>query len=70
LSTFLAQVAAYRSYHQIRENLASWTSKVASKMLTMGGQWEMEWQAKVRAQNGGRAQVKPKNQPERAVLAP
>ena len=36
----------------------------------MGGQWEMEWQAKVRAQNGGRAQVKPKNQPERAVLAP
>ena len=29
----------------------------------------MEWQAKVRVQNGGRARVKPKNQPERAVLA-
>jgi len=29
----------------------------------------MEWWAKVTAQNGGRARVKPKNQPGRVVLA-
>jgi len=29
----------------------------------------VEWQAKVRVQNEGRAQVKPKNQLGRAVLA-
>ena len=36
----------------------------------MGGQWWMEWQAKVIVQNDGRAQEKSKNQPGRAVLAP
>jgi len=30
----------------------------------------MEWQAKIIVQNGGRAGVKVKNQPGRAVLAP
>jgi len=29
----------------------------------------MEWQDKVGVKNGGRAKVKPKNQPGRAVLA-
>jgi len=30
----------------------------------------MEWQAKVIVKNGGKARVKLKNQPGRAVLAP
>ena len=51
------------------ENLASWTCKVASGMFSLGGQWGMEWRAKIIIQNGSRAQVKPKNQPGRAVLA-
>ena len=41
-------------------NLASWKCEVISGMFTLGGQWEMEWQAKVIVQNDGRAQVKPK----------
>jgi len=36
---------------------------VVSGMFTLGGQWEMEWQVKVIVQNGGRARVKPKDQP-------
>ena len=52
------------------ENLTSWTCKVVSGMFTLGGWLLMEWQAKVIVQNGGRAQVKPKNQPGKAVLAP
>jgi len=43
---------------------------VVSGMFTLGGQWWMEWRAKVIVQNDGRAQVKPKNKPGRAVLAP
>ena len=37
--------------------------KVVSEMLTLNGQWEMEWWAKDIVQNGGKAPVKPKNQP-------
>ena len=44
--------------------------EVISGIFTLGGQWWMEWQAKVIVQNNGRAQVKPKNQSGRAVLAP
>ena len=32
-------------------------SEVASGMLTLGGWWGMEWRAKVRVQNEGRARV-------------
>ena len=39
-------------------------------MFTLGGQWGVEWQAKFIVHNGGRARVKPKNQPGRAVLVP
>ena len=35
-------------------------------MLTLNGQWQMEWWAKVIVQNGGEAPVKPKKQPEKA----
>ena len=35
----------------------------------LGGWWGLEWLAKVRVQNRGRVQVKPKNQLGRAVLA-
>jgi len=52
------------------ENLASWTCEVVSGMLTLGGQWGMEWRAKVKEQNGARTRIKPKNQPGKAVLAP
>jgi len=52
------------------ENLAKWIWEVVSGMFTMDGRRGMEWRAKVRVQNGGREQVKPKNQPGRAVLAP
>ena len=39
-------------------------------MFTMGGQWGMKWWEKFIVQNGGKAQVKPKNQTGRAMLAP
>ena len=48
------------------ENLAGWMSQVVSGILTLGRRWGMEWRAKVRVQNGGRARV---NKPRRAVLA-
>ena len=38
-------------------------------MLTLGGQWRVEWRAKIIVQNGGKERVKPKNQPGRVVMA-
>ena len=38
--------------------MAGWTSEVVSGMLTLGGWQGMEWWAKVRVKNEGRAQVK------------
>jgi len=42
-------------------------SETVSGKFTLDGRLGMEWRAK---QNGSKAQVKPKNQPGRAVLAP
>ena len=42
----------------------------STRDVHIGGRCSMEQWAKVRVQNGGRAQVKPKNQPGKAVLAP
>jgi len=39
-------------------------------MFSLGRWWGMDWREKVTLQNGGRALVKPKNQPGGAVLAP
>ena len=39
-------------------------------MFSLGGWWGIDWREKVIIQNGGRAQVKPKNQSGRNVLAP
>jgi len=47
-----------------------WLVECASEMFTLGGWWEMDWWEKMIVQNGGRALVKPKNQPGGVVLAP
>jgi len=39
-------------------------------MFSWGGGRGMDWQENITVQNCGRALVKPKNQPGRAVLAP
>jgi len=39
-------------------------------MFTLGGWRGMDWQEKVTVQNGGRALVKPKNNPGGFVLVP
>ena len=64
-------MAAHRSSCQITyKKIDGWTCEVVSGMFSLGGWWEMDWREKVTVQNGGRALVKPKNQPGGAVLAP
>jgi len=56
LRASLALVTAHRSSHQVRlNNWAGWTCKVVSGMFKLGGQWWMEWRAKVIVQNDGSA---------------
>ena len=64
-------MAAHRSSRQITyKKLDGWTCEVVSGMFSLGGWRGMDWPEKVTLQNGGRALVKPKNQPGGAVLAP
>ena len=44
--------------------------EVVSGMFTLGGWWGMEWWENVIVQNGGRARVKPENQPGMDVPTP
>ena len=64
-------MAAHRSSRQITyKKIDGWTCEVVSGMFSLGGWQGMDWREKVTLQNGGRAPVKPKNQPGGAVLAP